>query len=186
MIDFPAEPPKWAFALFYHMRLTPPVRLQLLPQLIPRHAEGGVVRAGEDAAYLAPVGGANDRGAEVAGGGGVLQGVAFGERMHVNVAVGAVGRAQAAADAVALDLDLLALAVAVDRIDRAAHQAVRIGARTATAGHQPLVDPQTVANQPRDALMRVAAGLGALVAARAGLQVQNQQALSVVEALFDE
>ena len=86
----------------------------------------------------------------------------------------------------ALDLDLLALAVAVNGIDRATDEAIGIGARAARAGDQPLVDPQPLADQPRDALMRVAAGLGAFVAAGAGFEVENEKPLGVVQALVDE
>ena len=116
----------------------------------------------------------------------MLQDVAFGPGMHVDVAVGAIIGAQAAADAVALDLNLLALAVAVNGIDGAADEAIGIGARPATAGYQPLVNSQAVANQPRDAIVRIAASFGAFVAASASFQIQNEQSLRVVEPLIDE
>src|SRR5262245_7502064 len=138
---------------------------QLTPQFIPRHPKGGVVRAGKDAAHVLPIGRADERAAEVAGGGGELQFDSLGPGVPVDVAVGAVIRAQAAADAVALNLNLLSLAVAVNRIHGAAHKAVRIGTGAATAGDEPLVDPQAVADQPRDSLVRVATGFRALIAA---------------------
>ena len=67
------------------------------------------MRASENAAHLAPVGRPDDRAAEVASRRRLLQAVTLRPRVHVDVAVGAVVRAQAAADAVTFDGDLLAL-----------------------------------------------------------------------------
>ncbi len=160
--------------------------LKLVPQLVAGHAEGGVVRAGEDAAYVTPIGRSDDRRTQVAGRRHVLQAAALFARVHVNVAVRAIRGAQAAADAVTFDLDLFAKAVAMDCIDRTADEAVGVRAGAATAGHEPLVDSHAFAHQPRDAVVRVAAGFRAFVAAGAGFEVEDEQALGVEEALVDE
>ena len=65
----------------------------------------------------------------------------------------------------------------MDGIDGTADKAVGIGARAATAGDEPFVNPQAVADEPRDALMRIAARFGAFVAAGAGFEVEDQQSL---------
>ena len=73
-----------------------------------------------------------------------------------------------------------------DRVDRAADHAVRVEARPARAGDQELVEPEPLADQAGDAVVGVGAGLGALVAAGALLQVEHQQALGVEQALAEE
>ena len=75
---------------------------------------------------------------------------------------------------------------AADRADRAADHAIRVEAGAARAGHQELVEPQALADQPGDAVVRVGARLGAFVAAGALLQVEHQQALGVHEPLAEE
>jgi len=144
---------------------------KLPPQLVARHPKRGIVWASENAAHLAPVRRPDDRAAQVARRRSLLQAISLRPRVHVDVAIRAVVRAQAAADAVALDLNLLPLPIAMDRIDRAPDQAIRIGARPARTGDEPFVDPQPLADQPRDAVMRIAARLGAFVAPRASLEV---------------
>ena len=104
---------------------------------------------------------------------------------HVDIAIRAILGAQAAADAPVLDDDLARL-VAADRAHRAADHAIGVEARAARAGHQELVEPQALADQPGHPLMRVGAGLGALVAARALHQVEDEQALGVHQPLIQE
>ena len=94
------------------------------------------------------------------------------ERVHVQVAVGTVARAQAAADAPVLDDDLERVAPA-DRADRTADHAQRIAALAARGGDQVLVEPQPFADQPRHAVVRVRARPHALVAARALLEIEH-------------
>ena len=144
------------------------------------------MRAGEDAANVTPVFWADDRAAQVARRRGVLQLASFGQWMHVDVAIGAVVRAQATADAVLFDLDFETFAVAMDRVDGATNQAIRIGARAAGAGHEPFVEPQPFANEPRHAAVRIGTSLGAFIAAGAGFEIEDQQPLGVVESLLDE
>ena len=113
---------------------------EFTPEFFARHAECGVVRAGKDARDFAPIGGSDDRTAEVAGRGRLLQPTALGKRMHVDIPVGAIVSAEAAADAMAFDLNLFALAVAVNGIDGATDQAVGVGTGAATARDKPFVD----------------------------------------------
>src|SRR5207247_2631806 len=85
------------------------------------------------------------------------------ERVHVDVAVGTVLGALAAADAPVLDDDLARLAPA-DRADRAADHAVRVEARPARRRHQVVAEAQPLADQARHAVVRVGARLRTLVA----------------------
>ena len=86
--------------------------------------------------------------------------------IHGDVAIGAIGRALAAADAVIFDNDLF-VPFAEDRIDRAAHQAIRVGAGATARRHQEVLEPQSFSHQSRFAPMRIGAGFGALIAAGA-------------------
>src|SRR5205807_2726415 len=104
------------------------------------------------------------------------------EAVHVDVAVRAVFGALAAAYAPVLDDDLAGVAAA-NRANGTADHAVRVHARATGAGHQELIETQSLANKARDAVVGIGAGLGTLVAARTFLQVQNQEALGFVEAL---
>ena len=107
------------------------------------------------------------------------------ERMQVDVAVGAVVRAQAAADAPVFDDDLERVAAA-DRADRAADHAQRIAALAAGSGDQVFVEAQTFADQAGDAVVGIGASAYALIAARAALQVENQQALGFHQAVGEK
>lgn len=155
-----------------------------LQQFRPAHAEGGVVGAGEDATDF--FAGCDDVVAEVAHGGPAAEDGAVVFLVHVDVAVGAVGRTEAAADAVAFDQDLFAIRLAVNGIDRAADQAVGVGATAAGGGDEPLVKPEAVADEAGDAAVSVGTGLGAFVAAGAGFQVEDEELLGIVEALVEE
>ena len=104
------------------------------------------------------------------------------ERMHADIPVRAILRAQPAADAPVFDDDLERLA-ATDRSHRTAHHAQRVAALTAGSRHQEVFEAQSFTNQPRDTVVRVGAGTNARVAASALFKIQNQQALGLHEAL---
>src|SRR5215471_10819649 len=155
-----------------------PLLLHDLAELVAGVAVGGVVRAGVDAARLAV-----QLRAEVAHGRLLLdhRHLAAGlvrvvlhhlEAVHVDVTIRAVIGAVAAADAPGLD-DHLARFLAMDGIDRTARHAVRVQTRTTGRGHQPVLEAQAVADQPRHAEVRVGTRLGALVAAGALGQVED-------------
>src|SRR5437879_12521 len=107
------------------------------------------------------------------------------ERMQIDIAVGTILRAEATADTPVLDDDFERIASA-NRADGAAHHAQRIAALAATRGDKILVKAQAIADQPRDAVVRVSASVYASVAARAVLQIQNQQALRFHQSLREE
>ena len=111
--------------------------------------------------------------------------------MHRDIAVRTVGRAEPAADAVVLDHDLnrarmILPRLAVDGIDRAADETVGIEAGTAGTGDEVILEPQPLADQPRDALVGVGTGPRALVTPRAAFEVEHEQLLGTVEAIFQE
>ena len=89
-----------------------------------------------------------------------------------------------------LDHDLEMLA-AVDRIDRTAGHAMRVGARAARCRDEIIAEAPPIAQQSRDrqAVRIVAVLLGcsprAFVAARAEIHVEHEDALALVEALLD-
>ena len=140
--------------------------------------------AGEDAAYFFL--GADDVVAEVAHGGPAAEDGAFVLDVHVDVAVGTVGRAEAAADAVAFDLNLLAVGQPMDGIDWAADEAVGVGATAASRSDEPFVEAETVANEAGDAAVSVGTCLGAFVATGAGFEVEDEKLLRIVKALVEE
>ena len=108
-----------------------------------------------------------------------------GKRMKVDVSVGTIVRAQAATDTPVFDDDLKSIA-APNRADRATDHAERIAALAARSGHQVLIEAQTLADQSADALMCVGTGPHALVATRALLQVENEEALRFHQSLGEE
>ena len=112
---------------------------------------GGVVRAGIDATGLGVIG------AKIARRGFLLYdrsrasrrfriGQIHGERMHVDVSVGAIVGAQAASDAPVLNDDFQRIAPA-NRADRAADHAQRVAALAAGSRHEIFVEAQALANQ---------------------------------------
>ena len=104
------------------------------------------------------------------------------ERMQIDIAVRTVACAQAAADAPILDDDFERIAAA-NGADRAAHHAERIAALPATGGNQILLEAQAIANQTGNAIVSVRAGVNAGIAARAFLQIEDQQTLRFHQAL---
>ena len=99
-----------------------------------------------------------------------------------DVAPGAAPRAVAAADAGrGVDRDFRRADRARDGARRAADHAGRVGALIAGRGHQPVPELETLADESRDSSVRVGARPHAVVAARAGLEVDQQHALAVDE-----
>src|SRR5215467_13099447 len=134
-----------------------------LPKELARiYAVRSVVRAGVDTTWLFQVR------AKVAGSGFLLDhgflatrtfrivGEDF-EWVQVDIAVGAITRAQAAADAPVLDDDFQ-----------------RIAALAAGRGYKIVFETQAVTNEARDTVVGVGAGIHAGVASRAVLQVENE------------
>ncbi len=107
------------------------------------------------------------------------------ERMQVDISVGAVVGAEAAADAPVLDDDFERVATA-DRADGASDHAERIAALTAGSGDQVLVEAQAFADQASDAVMRVGARAHALIAASAAFEIEDEQALRFHQTLGEE
>src|SRR5262249_47404793 len=97
---------------------------------------------------------------------------------HADVAVGAVGFAQAATDAVAFDFDFGAFA-AVNGVNGAADEAVGVFATAAGAGDEKLAEAKAVAFEARNAAVGVGAGFGAFVAAGAAFQIKDQEFLGI-------
>src|SRR5262249_53752726 len=108
-----------------------------------------------------------------------------GEVVDVDVAVRAVLSAQPAADAPVLDEDLERVP-ATDRPDGTPDHAQRIAARAAGRRDQVLVEPKPVADEPGDAVVRVGARTHAQIAARAPIEVEEQEVLRLHEALSEE
>src|SRR2546421_12035987 len=88
------------------------------------------------------------------------------ERMQIDVAVRTILGAEAAADAPILDDDFERIAPA-NRADRAADHAKRVAALAATRSDKILVEAQAIADEPRDAVVCVGAGIDAGITARA-------------------
>ena len=107
------------------------------------------------------------------------------ERMQVDIPVGAVVRAEAAADAPVLDDDFERVAAA-NRAHRASDHAERVAALAAGGGDQVLVEAQAFADQASDTVMRVGAGAHALIAARAAFEIEHEQALRFHQTLGEE
>src|SRR6267142_1799048 len=107
------------------------------------------------------------------------------ERMQVDVAVGTIPRTEAAADAPILDDDFERIAPS-NRADGAADHAERIAALPATGGDKILIEAQAIADEASDSVVRISASIHTGVAARAILQVQNQQALRLHQSLREK
>src|SRR5215467_3768496 len=105
--------------------------------------------------------------------------------MQIDIAVGAIARAEPAADAPILDDDLKRIAAA-NRADRAADHAEGVATLAATGSYEVAVKAQAVAHQTRDAVMSVGASVHAGIAARAILQVKNEQALCFHQSLREK
>ena len=125
-----------------------------LKQVLATHPEGRVVGAGVDAAGI--VFGPDQIAAQIAGG----RHPSLRLLVHRDVAVGTVRGAEPAADAVVLNHDLdgagmIFPRLAVNRIDGTTDEAVGVEAGAAGAGHEIILEPQPLADQPRNAFVRV-------------------------------
>ena len=98
------------------------------------------------------------------------------QRMHVDVAVGTQFRAFAAANAPVFNNDFEVFLPA-NRADRALRHAKRIAAGTAGRRHQVVLVAEAVAQQSRNAIMRLCTGAHTGVAARAIIQVDEEKIL---------
>ena len=107
------------------------------------------------------------------------------KRMQIDVSVRAISRAQSAPDAPILD-DHFQRISPPNRAHRTAHHAQRIAALPAAGGHQVVIEPQSVAHQPRHPVMRIRARIHARIATRALLQIQHQQTLRFHQSLRQE
>src|SRR5262245_49165217 len=89
-----------------------------------------------------------------------------------------------------LDDDLEAVALvrggqAVDRIDWTSHETMRVQARATRGRHQEVAEPHALANQARHVVVRVGTGAGALIAARAPVEVEDKELLGLEQSLFE-
>src|SRR5262249_29660583 len=106
-----------------------------------------------------------------------------GERDHRDVVPGTVLRAELTAHArLGVDRDFKGAHCAGDRAGRAAHEARRIAALIAGDRNRPVVIFLALADEPRRAVVRVGAATHAIVAARARVQIDEEDALAVDEA----
>lgn len=102
--------------------------------------------------------------------------------MKIDVAVGTIARAKAAADTPILDDHFEGIAPA-NRTNRASHHAEWIAALAATRSNEIAVKAQAIAHEACNPIVRIGAGIHTGVAARAILQVENEQALRFHQAL---
>ncbi len=105
--------------------------------------------------------------------------------MHVDIAIGAIFRTQAAADAPILDDDFQRI-TAADRTHRAADHAQWVETLAAGRGNQVVIKAQAFAHEARNSVVSIRAGSDACVATRAGVQVEQQQALRFHQTLLQE
>lgn len=107
------------------------------------------------------------------------------EWVQVDVAVGTIVGAQAASDAPIFD-DHFERVSAADGAHGASDHAQRITALATGSGDEIFVEAQTLAYKAADSIVGVRAGVHALIAAGAALQVEHQQALGFHEAVGQE
>src|SRR5688572_369504 len=105
--------------------------------------------------------------------------------MHRDVSVRAIARAQAATDAPVLDDDLERVPPP-NRSDRTPDHAQRIAALAARRRNQVFVEPQTLADKTRHAVVRIGARVDTFIAARALLEIEDEQALRLHQTLSQE
>src|SRR4029077_12753238 len=104
---------------------------------------------------------------------------------QVDVAVGTILGAQSATDAPILD-NHFQRAPAPNRPYRAAHHAQRIETLAAGSGHKIMVETQALANQSRYAIMCIRTRAHTGIAASAVIQIEQQKALRLYQALLEE
>ena len=107
------------------------------------------------------------------------------EWMEVNVPVRTIASTESATDAPVFDDDFQRIP-ATNGPDRTAHHTKRVAALAAGSSDEVLLEAQSVANQPRDAVMSVGASIHAGVAARTLLQVEEQKALCFHQSLREK
>src|SRR5439155_20896914 len=105
---------------------------------------------------------------------------------NIDDAVRAIDRAVAASDTPVFYYDIEGL-LAADGTHRATRHAQRVHTSAATRRSEVMVEAQTGAYQPRDTIvMRGYAGFDAFVAARAFVQVDEQQVLALHQLLLEK
>src|SRR5580698_6652361 len=107
------------------------------------------------------------------------------ERMHVDIAVWTIFRAQAAADAPIFNNHFQRIPAA-DRSHRATDHAKRIEALAAGSGDQVVIETKSLAHEARHSVMSVGASEYAGVTTRAAVQIQQQQALGFHQTLCEK
>jgi len=105
--------------------------------------------------------------------------------VHIDVPVRAVVGALAAADAPVFDNDLERIAAA-NRADRTADHAKRIAALAARCRDKVTIKAEPISDEAADAIMGVRAGAHTLIAPGAAVEIENQQALCLHQALIEE
>ena len=108
-----------------------------------------------------------------------------GKRMHVDIAVGTILRAQTATDAPVFD-DHFQRIAAPNRTNGTTDHAERVAALPARGGYQVFVEAQAFANQARHAVVSASASPNARIAARATLEIENQQTLRLHQPLREK
>lgn len=104
------------------------------------------------------------------------------ELVQIDVSVRTVVRAESATYTPILNNYFKRIAAAY-RTNGAPYHAEGIAALPARGRDQIMIESQTITNQSRDAIMRIGAGLHALIAARAAVQIKYQQTLRVHQPL---
>ena len=107
------------------------------------------------------------------------------ERVQVDISVGTVVGAEAAANTPILDDDFERVATA-DGANGASDHAKRIAALATGSGDEVLIEAQAFANEASDAIMRVGAGAHALITASTAFEIEDEQALCFHQTLGEE
>jgi hypothetical protein len=105
--------------------------------------------------------------------------------MQIDVSVRAVVRTQTASNAPILDNHFQRISAA-DRSHWAPHHAQWVATLPARGGDQILVETQAFAHKPANPVVSVCASAYALIAARAAVQVEHEQALRFHQAVCEE
>src|SRR5207248_6317049 len=105
--------------------------------------------------------------------------------MHVDVSVGAKLGTFSATDAPIFDDDF-EIFLSPNGTNRALRHAKRIAARSTCSGDQEMFVTQTIAEQPRNSVVRLRASADTRVAASAVLQIDQQKILGLEESLIQK
>src|SRR5579863_9066685 len=98
------------------------------------------------------------------------------ERMQIDISIRTVERAKPAADAPIFDDDFERVTPSNGAYGTSDH-AKRVAALPATGGDEVLFESQAIADETRDTIVCIRAGIYAGVAARAFLQIEHEKAL---------